>query len=810
MVHANKIASLKATRHLLHLWLLIGSLLVALGISVVYGIYTDFCKVAAIGNRILNHPAAVVGTPPGVQLQTVPIPADQPVFFSAARSYPAILSGWHRDTEIRLSLFVAVIMTAMLGMYFYQRRFVVDARALLEAEKRLAESDMQYRLLAEHATECVFWIGDDGRYRYVSPACSLIFGYPPESFIDDPALMTKLIHPEDRARYLHHLDATIHSEEPELELRIVDKNDDEHWIALLVKPVSGDQGVSLERRGTIRDISRSKQHEVELAQAYLRQRDNDLAMDAVGIGVSWVDEQTGRFTYINNTMLKRLGYTADEMTHLHTWEINPFYTKEMLYSDTTRIKDFGFVWRETVHRSKDGRDIPVEVVVYRQPGQDGMPARRIVFSTDITEKKRQSEELARYRNHLEQLVEERTTALVEAKRLAESANQAKSAFLANMSHEIRTPLNGVLGMAQIGFRDSADGAAAKQTFGHILESGQLLLTIINDILDFSKIEAGKLSIESVSYDPAWLVDEAMQSVRSLAEAKPRLELVVEKAPLPAGCLGDPVRISQILLNLLSNAIKFTEQGCVCLSADVDNDALVFKVRDSGIGISPEVVARLFQPFEQADGSTTRKFGGTGLGLVISRRLSLLMSGALEVESRPGVGSTFTLRLPLQETDAPAVAAIAAATGKRRLAGFRLLVAEDNAVNQMVMENMLLDEGADVVLVDNGLCAIEAIRQASLPYDAVLMDVQMPEMDGLEATMRIKQSHPGLPIIGQTAHALKEEHDKCLATGMVATLHKPIDLDIMVSVLQDVVKKPAHRVLVHPVSTSPGVDDDVVD
>jgi CheY-like chemotaxis protein/HPt (histidine-containing phosphotransfer) domain-containing protein/anti-sigma regulatory factor (Ser/Thr protein kinase) len=246
-------------------------------------------------------------------------------------------------------------------------------------------------------------------------------------------------------------------------------------------------------------------------------------------------------------------------------------------------------------------------------------------------------------------------------------------------------------------------------------------------------------------------------------------------------LGDPVRISQILYNLLSNAIKFTERGEVTLRARWEAGVLVAAVRDTGIGIPPEIQKRLFQPFEQADSTTTRKFGGTGLGLVISRRLAGMMGGTLEIDSTPGLGSTFTLRLPLEETDQLVLSGKdQIMTGGKRLNGLRLLVAEDNAINRLVLEDLLHGEGAEVLLAVDGQQAVEAVAQTPDPFDIVLMDVQMPVMDGLEATRRLKQSHPALPVIGQTAHAFKEEIDKCSAAGMVATLNKPIDLEILVS------------------------------
>ena len=412
----------------------------------------------------------------------------------------------------------------------------------------------------------------------------------------------------------------------------------------------------------------------------------------------------------------------------------------------------------------DGRPLPVTVAVH--PMFEGATVVGAVMSfSDNT--KRQAAERAR------------EAARAEAELLA----RTKSEFLANMSHEIRTPLNGVLGMAQIGYRDNLGRGKTQETFARILESGNLLLVIINDILDLSKLEAGKLTVESVPFDPGYSVDATVASLAQLAGEK-GLALFAEKTPdLPAAVLSDPTRIAQILLNLLSNAIKFTAHGEVRLALLRDDGQLVFRVTDTGIGMTPEQVEQLFVPFQQADSSTTRKYGGTGLGLTISRQLARLMGGDIHASSEAGRGSTFELRLPCIETlRAVEEKATFAAVRTARLKGLRILAAEDNEVNQFVLEDMLTREGAELEIVGNGRLAVEAVTRDPDRFDLVLMDVQMPEMDGFEATRQIRVLAPALPVVGQTAHVLAVEHEKCRAAGMIDTITKPLDLGPLVAII----------------------------
>ena len=405
---------------------------------------------------------------------------------------------------------------------------------------------------------------------------------------------------------------------------------------------------------------------------------------------------------------------------------------------------------------------------------------------DITE--RRADELARER------------VLRESERLA----QLKTEFLANMSHEIRTPLNGVLGFAQIGLR-SGSQERSHEAFARIIDSGQLLLGIINDILDFSKIEAGGLQVESVPLRPAMLIRESIELVQERARLNGTSLRVRLDPELPALCLGDPLRLRQILINLLSNAVKFTHHGQITVRLKRDAgpvDWIQLDVEDSGIGMSAEQLNRIFRPFEQGDGSTTRRFGGTGLGLAITHRLVDLMGGTITVTSQPGQGSLFTVRLhcpaaadpddldsvpdPLMEPAQPA------------LTGLRLLVAEDNEINRQVLQDNLRTDGAEVTVVGNGREAVERV-QADGPghFHLVLMDVQMPELDGYDATRALHAFDPELPVVGQTAHAMAADRERCLAAGMVDHLAKPIDpVDLVRVVIRHA------RRLAGPVAPSP--------
>ncbi|WP_066330602.1 hybrid sensor histidine kinase/response regulator [Azohydromonas lata] len=377
---------------------------------------------------------------------------------------------------------------------------------------------------------------------------------------------------------------------------------------------------------------------------------------------------------------------------------------------------------------------------------------------------------------------------------AEAASRAKSAFLANTSHELRTPLNALVGLAQLARVPGVGEDKRQQYLAQMLDSADTLMAVISDILDLSKIEAGKLDIHPQDFDLHALLQRLQRGYAAIARTH-GLTLTLDVDPaLPAGAHGDPVRLRQVLGNYLSNALKFTEQGTVRLSARrAGADRVRFEVEDSGAGLDEATQARLFQPFIQADDSTTRRHGGTGLGLSICRELAQLMGGEVGVTSAPGRGSRFWCEVPLPAAAAPlAPPTPAPAPSAQALAGVRVLMVEDNFINMTISTAMLQQWGAHVTGVGDGLQALEAVERAqreNRPFQAVLMDMQMPRMGGREATRELRRRFDAqtLPIVALTAAALPAERDEALAAGMNDFLTKPIDAAKLLATLQRVLR-----------------------
>jgi len=765
---------------------------------------------------------------------------------------------------------------------------IEDITQRYRTEIALRKSEERFRTYVEESPLGIFVADSDGRFVDVNPAAEAMLGWNRDEIC--ARQLGDVVSSEDLVRlYADFAILTGSVGRIAGEYRFVAALGSVVWVSLAAVRIASNRFAAFCQDITARkaiegELERYRkglerlvaERTADLESAEARQR---LILESTADGIYGVDVD-GRITFVNPGVGVLLGWrpeqligrTSLEMLHHSYPDGTPFPKEACPLFETLRT---GIVHRfdDEYFWAANGQPIPVSFSTHPMV-HDGRIIGAVVSFNDISVRK--AADVAR------------EAALAEAERLANLRRE----FLANMSHEIRTPLSAIVGLAQIGERDCGE-AGGREKFSRILDAGHGLQQVVDDILDFSKIESGKMTVEAIPMEIGMVVDRAIDLLALRAWDKGLRVEAHEEPDLPLRCLGDPNRLCQVLINLLSNAIKFTRAGgTVTLRVARAQNRLVLSVSDTGIGIAPEVAGRLFRPFEQADGSTTRRFGGTGLGLSISRNLVDLMGGSIAFDSVPGQGSTFTVTLPLTECDpAPlwpqaevallglpeaeadqalytlprcrrvaaadvlsgtdaslvlidrsvladpalagavrarldrggavavliqpgeigTVAAIppgavvierpfrprhlrrllsdsslradAAIEAVSRLSGLRVLGAEDNEVNRLVLDDMLQIEGATLTCFENGRLALDHLREVGAEaFDLVLTDVQMPELDGYGLAQEVARFAPGLPVIGLTAHAMDEERVRCLAAGMVDRVVKPISPEALVATI----------------------------
>ncbi len=691
-------------------------------------------------------------------------------------------------------IFTVTAVTSADGSNVGFMGIATDLTAAVEAQQALHRAEQAYASLVEQMGDLLYEA--DVRTMATTSihgAVESLTGYTSEEWRACPSLWLESLDPGDRETVLGRIASDgKDGVDGVCEYRFRRKDGSVVWCLDRYHWRRDASGTITAMVGIVTDISARKAAEQRLAESEERFRSIfDHSPDPSVI----VAVDDGRFLDCNRAAERLLRGSREEIVGRSLIDLSaPMQADgrpaaEVAKERMASISERGELSFEWIHRRLDGT--PVDVLVSASKAMvDGQPV-FIGLWRDIGPQKAAQEALHSERDRLEQLVQERTSALRSALSTAEAASKAKTDFLANMSHEVRSPMAAILGYADL--LGSSDATAADRDAASlaIRRNGEHLMEVINDILELSRIEAGKLPVEPAVCSPWHVVQAVTATYRVLAADKGITITVETRGLVPARITTDPRRLRQILMNFLSNAVKFTDakqKVVVGLSVRDMPRAVCFEVADTGIGMSPAQLEKVFAPFEQADSSTTRRFGGTGLGLSISKGLAAALGGTIEAESAPSQGSTFRVVLPLP-ADVPLV------TGESVMADIesedstsidsaltgRVLLVEDSPDLQRLMTLWLKRAGLDVSVAINGREGVEAAMKET--FDVVLMDVQMPEMDGIEATAALRRSGYRRPIIGLSAHAMPHDRERFLGGGMTDYLSKPVELPLLLATLR---------------------------
>jgi len=662
-----------------------------------------------------------------------------------------------------LSMLIGLCSIGFISFVLFQSWKGMKLLSSLERQGKISEEKYQY--IINNVGSVVFTIDLTGKFNFISKRSLQLTGYTSEEL--DGKHFTSILDPRWKERvfenyysqYLHLIDETIY------EFPIVNKNGYKKWVeqcAVLIM----ENGKPIGFHCIVRDISDKKQIQFELEETEKNLKHQQFQLQSVldnTTSIIFIKDLQGKYTVANKRFMDLLQVQKNQVIGFTDYNLTSKDQADYFTSlDTKVISERKPIEVEQIIEGPNG---PVNLLLVKFPlfDQNNNVFGVSGIATDISERTQYQKEL------------------ISARQSAESAKLLQEQFLANMSHEIRTPMNGIQGMTNLLLESSLNNVQEKYAT-IIKRSVNNLLVIINDILDFSKIQAGKLSIEEIAFD----IRESVDAIRPLFAhrlEKKGLEFELNMdEKVPNYLVGDPYRLNQVLVNLVGNAIKFTEKGKIVLSVSIKNETdnsgvIRFSVKDSGIGIEEEKLKLVFESFSQAGVDVARKYGGTGLGLTISKQLVELQNGSIWVTSKYGEGSEFIFELPYRfasENDVTGIRRLNDINFSKLLIGRKVLVAEDNSVNQILIDHVLKSVGVFPTIVNNGKEAIGKLKKGE-SFDVILMDLQMPILDGYKTTDFIrKELKIDTPIVAMTATAMKGEFEKCLEVGFTDYMSKPFE------------------------------------